>query len=74
MQILTIFDTSLLINSILYSGLGIIILLVTFVIVEKLTPKHSLWKEIVEQKNNALAIVAASFILAIAIIIASAIH
>jgi putative membrane protein len=51
-----------------------LILVITFVIVEKTTPKHSLWKEIVEQKNLALAVVAGCFMLAIAIIIASAIH
>lgn len=74
MILLTRFDFSLLANSILYSALGILILIITFVIVEKLTPKHSLWKEIVEHKNNALAIVTGCFILAMAIIIASAIH
>lgn len=61
-------------SSVVYSTLGIVILIITFVIVEKLTPKHSLWKEIVEHKNNALAIVTAAFILAMSIIIASAIH
>jgi putative membrane protein len=38
-----------------------------------LTPEN-LWKEIIEKRNNALAIVAGAFILAIAIIVASAIH
>jgi uncharacterized membrane protein YjfL (UPF0719 family) len=62
------------VNSILYSLLGIIILVVSFMVVEKLTPKHNLWKEVVENKNIALAIVAGFFMLAVAIIIASAIH
>jgi putative membrane protein len=61
-------------NSVIYSFLGIAILVITFVIVEKLTPKHNLWKEVVEEHNTALAIVAGCFMLAIAIIIASAIH
>lgn len=74
MTILNSFNPSLLANSILYSFLGILILIVTFYIVEKLTPKHSLWKEVVENKNIALAFVVGCFIIAISIIIASAIH
>jgi uncharacterized membrane protein YjfL (UPF0719 family) len=61
-------------NSILYSFLGIAILVITFIIIEKATPKHNLWKEVVEKQNMALALVAGFFMLAIAIIIASAIH
>ncbi|MBO9563033.1 MAG: DUF350 domain-containing protein [Niastella sp.] len=63
-----------LVNSLIYSFLGIAVLVISFVIVEKLTPKHNLWKEIVEKHNIALAIVAGFFMLAIAIIVASAIH
>ncbi|MBJ7427778.1 MAG: DUF350 domain-containing protein, partial [Bacteroidia bacterium] len=43
------------------------------IIFEKITPEN-LRKEIIEKQNTALAIVSASFILAIAIIIATAIH
>lgn len=59
--------------SVIYSFLGIIILVLSFWIVEKLTPEN-LWKEIIEKQNNALAIIGAAFIIAIAIIVASAIH
>lgn len=62
------------INSVLYSFLGIAILLVAFILVEVLTPKHNLRKEILENKNMALAILAGFFMLSVAIIIASAIH
>ena len=61
-------------NSIVYSFLGIAILVVAFVLVEILTPKHNLRKEILENKNVALAVLAGFFMLAVAIIIASAIH
>ena len=61
-------------NSVVYSFLGIGILVVAFVLFELLTPKHSLRKEILENKNIALAILAGFFMLAVAIIIASAIH
>jgi len=63
-----------LINSILYSFLGIAILLIAFVVVEVLTPKHNIRKEILENQNMAVAVLAGFFMLSMAIIIASAIH
>lgn len=63
-----------LVNSILYSLLGIAILVVVFILVELLTPRHNLRREILEKQNMALAILAGFFMLAMAIIIASAIH
>lgn len=62
------------ISSLVYSGIGILVLFVTFAAIEILTPKHNLRREIMENKNIALAIFAGFFMLAIAIIIASAIH
>lgn len=59
--------------SVVYSLIGIVILLICFVVIEKLTPEN-LWKEIIVNKNVALAILAAAFMIAIAIIISSAIH
>lgn len=59
--------------SVIYSFVGIFILVLSFYIVEKITPEN-LYKELVENKNTAIAIVAGAFIIAIAIIIASAIH
>lgn len=66
--------TNAITNSIIYSFLGIAILLVAFILVEVLTPKHNLRKEILENKNIALAVLAGFFMLAVAIIVASAIH
>ena len=63
-----------LLNSIAYSFLGIAILVIAFVLVEVLTPKHNMRKEILENKNLAVAVLAGFFMLAVAIIIASAIH
>ena len=59
--------------SVVYSFIGVFILIVSFYIIEKITPEN-LWKEIIQNKNQAVAIMAAAYILAIAIIIASAIH
>ncbi len=61
------------INSIIYSILGVIIFCVGFVIIDKLTPYH-LWKELTEDNNVALAIVVGFGILGICTIIAAAIH
>jgi uncharacterized membrane protein YjfL (UPF0719 family) len=61
------------IASIVYSLIGIVILVVSFFVIEKITPENT-WKELVQNKNVAIAIVAAAYILAIAIIISSAIH
>jgi uncharacterized membrane protein YjfL (UPF0719 family) len=57
----------------IFSFLGILVFIVTFVIVDILTP-YQLWKEIVEDKNTALAILVGAMSLGMCIIIASAIH
>ncbi len=67
------FNFGPLINSIAFSFLGIIILLIGYFIIEKLTPEKT-WKEIVENKNVALAIIFGAFILGISFIIGMAIH
>jgi hypothetical protein len=61
------------VNSIIYSFLGIVILLVGYFIIEKITPENT-WKEVVEKNNVAVAIVLAAFIIGIAMIISAAIH
>ena len=59
--------------AIVYSLVGLIVLCLSFIAFDKLTPGN-LWKEIVEEHNIALAIVAGSMTIAIAHIISSAIH
>lgn len=61
------------IGSILYSVLGIVLMIIGFIVVDKITP-YDLWKELIESRNQALATVVAAFTIAIAIIIAAAIH
>jgi uncharacterized membrane protein YjfL (UPF0719 family) len=61
------------IGSILYALIGVLVFLVCFVIVDKLTPYH-LWHQIVEEKNTALAIVVGAIAIAIGLIVAAAIH
>ena len=60
-------------SALLYSALGLFIMAIAFWLFDLMTPGH-LWKEIVEEHNIALAITAGATILAIAQIIASAIH
>jgi len=60
-------------GSILYALIGVLVFLVCFVIVDKLTPYH-LWHQIVEEKNVALAVVVGSIAIAIGLIVAAAIH
>ena len=68
-------DTMLkyLLSSVIYSVVGIVILFVCFIIIEKITPEN-LWKKILVENNTALAIMGGAFMIAISIIIASAIH
>jgi len=61
-------------NSVIFAVIGILILVVAFFLLEVLTPRHNLRKEILENKNMALALLAGFFMLSVAIIIASAIH
>lgn len=61
------------INSILFSFVGVLILIVGYYIIEKITPENT-WKEIVYNKNMALAIVFAALIIGISLIISAAIH
>ena len=66
-------NVGFLINSIIFSFLGVLIFWVSFLIIDKLTPYH-LWKEIIEEHNTALAVVVGAMSLGICIIIAAAIH
>ena len=63
----------LIINSLLFSAIGIAVLFVAYFIVEKITPENT-WKEIVENKNVAVAIVFGALIIGISMIISAAIH
>ena len=61
------------INSITFSVIGILIFGLGFWIFDRLTP-YSLWKEVVEEKNVAVAIIVSAVALGVSLIIASAIH
>ncbi len=66
-------NISSLVNALVYSVLGILIFVLAFLIIDKMTPYH-LWKEIVEDKNVALAILIGALSIGMCIIIAAAVH
>jgi putative membrane protein len=67
------FHPGYLLNAIVYAVLGIAIFVIAFVIIDKMTPYH-LWKEIVEDKNVALAVLIGAMSIGMCIIIAAAVH
>ncbi|GLC24831.1 DUF350 domain-containing protein [Roseisolibacter agri] len=62
-----------LIAAVLFALLGIVIFVIAFVVVDKLTP-GDLWHDIIRDKNTAMAIVMAGIAIGLSIIIAAAIH
>ncbi|HEX4596091.1 MAG TPA: DUF350 domain-containing protein [Bryobacteraceae bacterium] len=67
------FHPGYLLNAIVFAVLGIAIFSLAFVIIDKMTPYH-LWKEIVEDKNVALAVLIGAMSIGMCIIIAAAVH
>ena len=62
-----------LVGSLVYSVIGVVIMFGAFIIIDKITP-YDLWKELCENRNQPVATVAAAIFIAIAIIVAAAIH
>ncbi len=67
------FQIGNLINAFVYALLGIVLFVISFAILDKLTP-YALWEEIVEHKNMALAIMVGFMSLGMCVIIAAAVH
>ena len=62
-----------LVGTLVYSAIGVIVMFVSFIVIDKLTP-YDLWKELCENRNQPIATLAAAIFLGISIIIAAAIH
>ena len=58
---------------VLYSLLGIFVFVLSFILVDKLTPGE-LWAEIIERQNVAVAVLAGAVAIGISSIIAAAVH
>ena len=67
------FNFQIFFNSVVYSILGVVVFWVSFLVIDRFTP-YDLWKELIEKKNQPLALVVAAMCLGIAIIVAAAIH
>jgi putative membrane protein len=67
------FHLGSLLNALIYAIFGVFILVLSFFVLDKLTP-YDLWKEVAEKQNIAIAILAGMMALGIAIIIAAAVH
>jgi uncharacterized membrane protein YjfL (UPF0719 family) len=61
------------VNSIVFSLIGVAIYVIGFVVLDKVTPYH-LWREINEKQNVALAILVGSIAIGLALIVSAAIH
>ena len=59
--------------ALVFAVIGIVVFVGAFVVIDKLTP-YDLWKEIVEEKNLALAVLVGAMSIGICIIIAAAVH
>jgi uncharacterized membrane protein YjfL (UPF0719 family) len=59
--------------ALVFAFIGIAVFVGAFLVIDKLTP-YDLWKEIVEEKNLALAILVGAMSIGICIIIAAAVH
>ena len=67
------FHPGFLLNAVVYAVLGIVIFVIAFVAVDRMTP-YDLWKEIVVEKNVALAVLVGLMSLGLCVIIAAAVH
>ena len=59
--------------ALVFAVIGIVVFVGAFVLVDKITP-YDLWKEIVVEKNLALAVLVGAMSIGICIIIAAAVH
>ena len=68
--------TSMLHNAlaaVLFAVIGVVLFILAFMLFDRLTP-GSLWKEIMEDQNTALGVLMGAVAIALAIIIAAAVH
>lgn len=67
------FHPSYVLNGVFFAAVGLLLFFVSFGILTRLTP-YPLWKEVVENKNIAAAILAGCMSIGISLIIAAAVH
>jgi putative membrane protein len=62
------------ISAMIFAGIGLAVFIISFMLLDIITPKANIWKELIEKQNVALAIFLGAVAYGIATIIASAIH
>ena len=63
-----------LLEAIVYSALGLVIYAIGFYLLDRLTQRVHIWREINDEKNVAIAVLIGAFAIGIALIISAAIH
>lgn len=61
-------------NAVIFSGIGLAIFVIGFVILDLLTPQVHIWNQIHHEKNMALAVFLGAALIGIAMIISAAVH
>lgn len=61
-------------SAIIYAVLGLLVFVLGFIALDRLTPQVHIWREISHEKNVALAIFLGAIVIGVALIIAAAIH
>ena len=61
------------VGAVIFALLGILLFILGFIVFDRMTP-GSLWKELLEDQNTALGVLMGCVAIAIAIIIAAAVH
>ncbi|PWR23520.1 DUF350 domain-containing protein [Zavarzinia compransoris] len=74
MEFIELIQAKYVVGAIAYSALGTVILVLAFVILDLLTPKVSVWRELVEKQNLAFAVFLGAVAIGISIIISAAIQ
>ena len=59
--------------AVLFAIIGVVLFIIAFMVFDKLTP-GSLWKELIEDQNTAIGVLMGAVAIALAIIIAAAVH
>jgi uncharacterized membrane protein YjfL (UPF0719 family) len=59
--------------AVIFALLGILLFVIGFIVFDRITP-GSLWKELLEDQNTAIGVLMGCVAIAIAIIIAAAVH
>lgn len=69
----TLTTTAAMLNTLIYAGIGLVVFVVGFFLMDILTP-GKLWEEIEQKQNVAVAVFAGLMGLGLAVIVAAAIH